>query len=224
VRTRRAYFDCRFGQLHVRTAFPTTGGFDEGVTLVCLHSREGSSRSFARFLPEIATDRSVYAPDLPGFGESDAAPTVGHVGPGHAGPGHSAMGRADRDHADIGRAAVGHAEAARAVGELAMDLRLRQIDLLGVRFGAAVALDLASARPELVRRLVLVGAPPMDHIPSIKQQSLIIKVKPEAADEVQWSRGTLQNARVIELTHQTGDLFDADAKDLATQIGGFLRG
>jgi Tol biopolymer transport system component len=29
VRTRRAYFDCRFGQLHVRTAFPTTGGFDE---------------------------------------------------------------------------------------------------------------------------------------------------------------------------------------------------
>src|ERR1700761_5563430 len=63
VRTRRAYFDCRFGQLHVRTAFPTTGGFDEGVTLLCLHSREGSSRSFARFLPEIAADRSVYAPD-----------------------------------------------------------------------------------------------------------------------------------------------------------------
>jgi pimeloyl-ACP methyl ester carboxylesterase len=199
VRTRRAYFDYRFGQIHVRTAFPTTGGFDEGVTLVCLHSREGSSRSFARFLPEIATDRSVYAPDLPGFGESDAAPTVGH-------------------------ADVGPAEAARAVGELAMNLRLRQIDLLGLRFGAAVALDLASARPELVRRLVLVGAPPMGHIPLIKQQSLIVKVKPEAADEVQWIRGTLQNARVIELTHQAGDLFDADPKELAKQIGGFLRG
>lgn len=204
VRTRRAYFDCRFGQIHVRTAFPTTGGFDEGVTLVCLHSREGSSRSFARFLPEIATDRSVYAPDLPGFGESDAAPTL--------------------DHGDGGPADVGHAEAARTVGDLATNLRLRQIDLLGLRFGAAVALDLASARPELVRRLVLVGAPPMDHIPLIKQQSLIVKVKPEAADEVQWSRGTLQNARVIELTHQAGDLFDADPKDLAKQIGGFLRG
>ena len=204
VRTRRAYFDCRFGQIHVRTAFPTTGGFDEGVTLVCLHSREGSSRSFARFLPEIATDRSVYAPDLPGFGESDAAPTLGD--------------------ADVGPADVGPAEAARAVGDLATNLRLRQIDLLGLRFGAAVALDLASARPELVRRLVLVGAPPMDHIPLIKQQSLIVKVKPEAADEVQWSRGTLQNARVIELTHQAGDLFDADPKDLAKQIGGFLRG
>ncbi len=105
-----------------------------------------------------------------------------------------------------------------------MDLRLRQIDLLGVRLGAAVALDLASARPELVRRLVLVGAPPMDHIPLIKQQSLILKVKPDAADEAQWSRGSLQNARVVELTDQAGDLFDADPKDLARQIGGFLRG
>jgi pimeloyl-ACP methyl ester carboxylesterase len=194
VRTRRAYFDFRFGQLHVRTAFPTTGGFDEGVTLVCLHSREGSSRSFTRFLPEIASDRSVYAPDLPGFGESDT-----------------------------GSAEVGHADAARAVGEWAVDLRLRQIDLLGVRFGAAVALDLASARPELVRRLVLVGAPEMEHIPLIKQQSLIVKIKPEAADEIPWSRGSLPNARVAELIHQPGDPFEADPKGLATQIGGFLR-
>jgi pimeloyl-ACP methyl ester carboxylesterase len=206
VRTRRAYFDCRFGQLHVRTAFPTTGGFDEGVTLVCLHSREGSSRSFARFLPEMAADRSVYAPDLPGFGESDGA------------LGDSDAGRPDA------RTAVGHVEAARAVAELATDLRLRQIDVLGVRFGAAVALDLASARPELVRRLVVVGAPPMDQIPLIKQPTLIVKVKPEAANESPWSRGTLQNSRAIELAHQAGDLFDADPKELVTQIGGFLRG
>lgn len=199
VRTRRAYFDCRFGQLHVRTAFPTTGGFDEGVTLICLHSREGSSRSFARLLPEIAVDRSVYAPDLPGFGESDAPPP-----------------------AQGGRAEVSHAEAARTVEELALDLRIRQIDLLGVRFGAAVALDLASARPELVRRLVLVGAPLMEHIPVIKQPSLIVKIKPEASDETQWSRGSLQNARVVEFIHPSGDPFEA--KDLATQIGGFLRG
>src|ERR1700676_4644454 len=54
VRTRRAYFDCRFGQLHVRTAFPTTGGFDEGVTLFCLHSDTNTSRIFSSFLPEIA--------------------------------------------------------------------------------------------------------------------------------------------------------------------------
>src|SRR6202140_3225026 len=67
VRTRRAYFDCKFGQLHVRTAFPTTGGFDEQVTLICLHPVDASSRTFSRFLPELADSRSVYAPDLPGW-------------------------------------------------------------------------------------------------------------------------------------------------------------
>jgi pimeloyl-ACP methyl ester carboxylesterase len=194
VRTRRAYFDCKFGQLHVRTAFPTTGGFDEQTTLVCLHSREGSSRSFERFLPEIAADRSVYAPDLPGFGESDAAPSQRY------------------------------SEAARAVLDLASELRLRQVDVLGVRFGAAVALDLAAARPELVRRLVLVGAPPMDRIPPIKQQCLILKVKSDQADDAQWSRGALSNSRSLELEHRLLDLFDADPKSVARQIGGFLKG
>jgi len=194
VRTRRAYFDCKFGQLHVRTAFPTTGGFDEQVTLVCLHSREGSSRSFARFLPEIAADRSVYAPDLPGIGESDPAPSLGH------------------------------SDAARAILDLATDLRLRQIDVLGVRFGAAVALDLAAARPELVRRLVLAGAPPMDRIPLIKQQCLILKVKSDQADDSQWSRGALSNSRSLELTQHLGDLFDVDPKGLARHVGSFLSG
>ena len=78
VRTRRAYFDCKFGQLHVRTAFPTTGGFDEQVTLFCLHRHRASSRTFSRFLPELADVRSVYAPDLPGFGESDPSPATRH--------------------------------------------------------------------------------------------------------------------------------------------------
>ena len=135
VRTRRAYFDCRFGQLHVRTAFPTTGGFDEQVTLFCLHADQSSSRAFARFLPEIADVRSVYAPDLPGLGESDPAPS----------PGVS--------------------EAAGAMSDLADDLRLRQIDLLGVHTGALVAMHLAAARTELVRRLVLVGISSAEPLP-----------------------------------------------------------
>ncbi|HEX4152164.1 MAG TPA: alpha/beta fold hydrolase [Steroidobacteraceae bacterium] len=187
VRTRRAYFDCRFGQLHVRTAFPTTGGFDEGVTLICLHSREGSSRSFARFLPEIADQRSVYAPDLPAFGESDPAPTFGH------------------------------ADAAGAVSDLANDLRLKQIDLLGVRFGAAVALDLAASRPELVRRLVLVGSPPLDRIPPVKQASLLVK---SPAEHAEWAKGALAQARVIEVT--AADPLDSDPRDFAGRIAPFL--
>ena len=194
VRTRRAYFDCKFGQLHVRTAFPTTGGFDEQVTLICLHSREGSSRSFARFLPEIADERSVYAPDLPGFGESDPAPSLSH------------------------------ADAAQAVSDLAKDLRLRQIDLLGLRFGAAVALDLAASQPQLVRRLVLVGTPPMDRIPMVKQHSLIVPIKPDRSDDAQWSRGALANSRTLESSDHGPDLFDADPKALAKQLAAFLSG
>ena len=67
VRTRRAYFDFEFGQLHVRTAFPATGGFDEQVTLFCLHADAELEPRFRRFLPQIADVRSVYAPDLPGL-------------------------------------------------------------------------------------------------------------------------------------------------------------
>jgi pimeloyl-ACP methyl ester carboxylesterase len=193
VRTRRAYFDCRFGQLHVRTAFPTTGGFDEGTTLFCLHPSEQSSRTFDRFLPEIADDRSVYAPDLPGCGESDPAP------------------------------AMHFADAASAVADLAAELRLRQIDLLGFRFGAGVALELGAARPELVRRLVLVGLPPIDRLPIIKQESLVLRIKEGVGDDSQWTRGTLANAKFIDLAEYAADLFDAAPKTLAKQIGAFLK-
>jgi pimeloyl-ACP methyl ester carboxylesterase len=170
VRTRRAYFDCKFGQLHVRTAFPTTGGFDELATLFCLHPIEGSSRTFSRLLPELADLRSVYAPDLPGYGESDPSPT-------------GSM-----------------ADAAVAISDLANDLRLRHIDLLGVQYGAGVALELAAARPELVRRLVLAGVPAAEHLPVVTQKRL-----------------------VIEVGDHGDHPFDAAPQILAKQISAFLR-
>jgi pimeloyl-ACP methyl ester carboxylesterase len=146
VRTRRAYFDCRFGQLHVRTAFPATGGFDEQATLFCLHPIDASSRTFSRFLADIADLRSVYAPDLPGYGESDSSP------------------------------ARSIADAAMAIDDLAKDLRLRQIDLLGVQYGAEVALELAAVRPELIRRLVLAGVPGPERLGLVKQPRLVINI------------------------------------------------
>jgi pimeloyl-ACP methyl ester carboxylesterase len=167
VRTRRAYFDCRFGQLHVRTAFPTTGGFDEEVTLICLHGAPGSSRIFAQFLRQIAVNRSVYAPDLPGFGESDAAPS------------------------DLPK------NAALAVADLAADLRLRQIDVLGVRKGGWAALELAATESQLVRRLVLVGVPPLEQAPIINRETLV-------------------------LAESAVDLFDAASQRVAAQVAEFL--
>jgi len=193
VRTRRAYFDCRFGQLHVRTAFPTTGGFDEGVPLFCLHPSDLSSRTFHRFLPEIADDRSVYAPDLPGCGESDPAPSMNLK------------------------------DGAAAVADLVKDLRLRQIDLLGFGFGAGVALELAVARPELVRRLVLVAAPPIDALPVIRQESLVLRIKLGVGDDSQWTKAILPRAKFIDLAEYDADMFDAAPKTLAKQIGAFLK-
>src|SRR6476646_213054 len=78
-RVRRGYFECRYGQLHVHNAIPPGGGFEEGTPLLCLHHATGSGRVFDRYLTLAGRDRSVYAPDLPGFGESDppaARPTL----------------------------------------------------------------------------------------------------------------------------------------------------
>jgi pimeloyl-ACP methyl ester carboxylesterase len=130
VNLRRAYFECRYGQLHVRTGFPSTGGFDEHTPLVLLHDFPRSSRMFVPLLGALGADRSVYAADLPGYGESDAPasrPTV--------------------------------ADYAGAIADVIDHLRLRRVDVLGHHAGVAVACELALARAEVVRKLVCIGVP-----------------------------------------------------------------
>ena len=133
VHLRKMYVDCRYGQLHVHTAFPSSGGFDELVPLVCIHPAPLSGRVFRSLLPDLGQDRSVYAPDLPGCGESDAP-----------------------------EAAPSIADYAAAVGDLLDSLRLRQVDLLGYQTGSLAAAELAIARPEQVRRVLLAGTPVFD--------------------------------------------------------------
>src|SRR6185437_9827573 len=70
-RVRRGYFECRYGQLHVHNSIPSGGGFEEGTPLLCLHPSPLSGRAFGRFLAFAGAKRSVFAPDLPGFGDSD---------------------------------------------------------------------------------------------------------------------------------------------------------
>ncbi len=196
VRTRRAYFDCRFGQLHVRTAFPTTGGFDEQVTLLCLHAADGSSRSFGRFLPLMAEQRSVYAPDLPGSGESDPPASPGVAG-------------------------LAAGDLAGAVLDLARDLRLRQIDVLGLRAGAAVAVEIAVASPELVRRLILVGAKPDERWARISQPTLAMSIGDGAMPEERVRAG-LRPVKFLHVPEYADDVFDAAPQTLAKQFAEFL--
>ena len=128
VSLRRMYVDCRYGQLHLATAFPPSGGFDELTALLFLHAEGGTGADFNACAALLGSDRSVYSPDLPGSGASD-------------GP--------------AGRIAVVNLAAAAA--DLLDQLRLREVDVIGCGRGALVAFELAALRPREIRRLIFAG-------------------------------------------------------------------
>jgi len=130
ARVRRGYFESRYGQLHVYHAMPPGGGFEEGVALLCLHDLPGSGRMFTGLLSHVGQERSAYAPDLPGFGESDAPPAPATI-----------------------------SDYAAALADFLDSIRLRQLAVLGLRFGALLATELAIARPAQVVRVALASVP-----------------------------------------------------------------
>ena len=127
-RLRRAYYDCRYGQLHLHNAIPAGGGFDELTALIGLHGAGETGRVFASLLPVLGVDRSVYALDLPGCGETDPSPGVEPL-----------------------------AASVLATGDFVDSMRIRQFDLIGRAEGCTIARRLAEQRPTAVRRLVLIG-------------------------------------------------------------------
>jgi len=122
------YIDSRYGQLHLTTAYPASGGFDEASPIVFLHAEDGTGADFNGCAALLGTDRSIYAPDLPGSGASDAPK---------------------------GRLPV--TGLALAIVDLLQHLRLKRVDLVGCGRGANIAYELASMRPQEVRRLVVAG-------------------------------------------------------------------
>lgn len=125
---RRLFVDTSIGQIHVRVAKPV--GPSENPPLVCLHHSPSSGFIFAPILPQLSRRRAVYAPDLPGYGES-ARPSVPPA----------------------------IADYTRIVAEALDQLEPGPIDLLGYHTGASVAAEWVSIFPGRVRRLILVGAP-----------------------------------------------------------------
>jgi pimeloyl-ACP methyl ester carboxylesterase len=130
VHIRRSYAESRFGQLHLLTAYPSGGGFDERTPVLCLHQAGASGRVFTPLLPEFGKDRSVYAPDLSGHGSSD-----------NAGPKPSV------------------ADYANSIADFLDSVRLRSVDVVGYQLGSLVAAELAASRPQQVRRLALISVP-----------------------------------------------------------------
>ena len=218
-RVRRGYFECRYGQLHVHNAIPPGGGFEEGTALICLHGAQGSGRSFRGFLALVGRDRSAYAPDLPGYGESD--------GPLEA---------------------MSPSDYAAAIGDFLDTMRLRQVDLLAHGAGSALATELAVTRPQQLRRLVLVSvplgppalaggsAPPAglaaaaagyalrERLGRISQPLLVLRPRDEWWDATGRVREAQPGARLLDLPDYGPDLFQSAPGAVVDAVRAFLRG
>lgn len=104
----------------------------DGEPLVLLHGGSGSWTHWIRNVEALAAaGRKVVVPDLPGFGDSAVPP-----------------GNKDADGVALEIAA-----------SLPVMVGMHEVDLVGFSFGGLSAGLVAAAHPELVRRLVLVGAP-----------------------------------------------------------------
>jgi pimeloyl-ACP methyl ester carboxylesterase len=105
---------------------PAGGGFDEATTVLCIPGAPGSGRSYYGLLAALGRDRSVYAPDLPGSGESDAPA-----------PGASTT------------------DLAGALTDFLDSMRFRRVNVIAHGSAGAIALALIEARRSVVAKLVL---------------------------------------------------------------------
>lgn len=216
---RRGYFECRYGQLHVHNAIPPGGGFEEGTPLICVHGAQGTGRSFQGLLGLLGRDRSVYAPDLPGYGESDGPPQV-----------------------------MSAAEYTAGIGDFVDTMRLRQVDLLAHAAGSVLATELALTRAPQVRRLVLVSvplgpaslqagsAPPgglaaaaagyglRERLGRVSQPLLVLRPRDEWWDATARVREAQPAARVLDLPDYGSDLFHSNPGPVVDAVRAFLRG
>lgn len=116
-------------RIHVRQS--TNAGGAAAVPLVCIHGWGVSGTYFIPTAERLATDFTVYVPDLPGHGLSDTAPTALDI---------PALAKALMDWMDV-------AGIARAT-------------LVGQSMGCQVAIEAAIANPTRISRLVLIGPAP----------------------------------------------------------------
>jgi pimeloyl-ACP methyl ester carboxylesterase len=128
-RPTRAYIEMRYGQMHYAIARPTTD--TAKVPLVLLHQTANSLVEYGPLISEMAKDRLVIAIDTPGYGGSDAPPSLPKI----------------EDYAGA---------IAEVLGSMGYNAS-RPVDIVGNHTGAFIATAIATAEPKLVRRLGLVG-------------------------------------------------------------------
>lgn len=130
---RGAYVDVPSGQIHMRIVTPA--GDTDKVPFLMFHPSPGSSISYAYLLEEMGTDRTALAFDTPGFGNSSKP-----SGPRSIAEYATTMAAALEN---LGYGAGGKGK----------------VDVSGYHTGTVIATELAVTRPDLVRRVVLIGVP-----------------------------------------------------------------
>ena len=137
-----------------------------GKPVVLLHGGSGSWAHWVRNIdPLVKAGYSVYAPDLPGFGESDIAPVN-----------FDADGQADW--------------VAQGIGQL---LETASYDLVGFSFGSMVATFIAVQCPARVSRLVVIGAPALTNVPGPRPHLRNWRGLGSAADRYQAHKHNLRS-------------------------------
>ncbi len=128
----------------LRVQFRVRGGAG-GEPLLMLHGWGGSSLSFMSAASLLEERYRTLAPDLPGFGFSEAPPE-----------------------------AWGSADYARVIAELPKSAGYESVNVIGHSFGGKVALELAAAYPGLVKKLVIVASPivKLPPEPGVRSRSL----------------------------------------------------
>ncbi|MEP3226806.1 MAG: alpha/beta hydrolase [Parasphingorhabdus sp.] len=127
---RRQFIDGKYGQIHLRM-------YDAAASskppLICLHMFPQSGRNYGNFIEAMGTDRTVIAPDFPGYGESSApAQPID---------------------------ATGYAESiGDLIDQLSLSERHDQVDIFGIHAGSKLAVELAYQRSHLIRKLILSSA------------------------------------------------------------------
>lgn len=126
----RDFVQVSYGQIHLRRSVSADDTVSRKTPVMLFHQSPNSSQVFVEFMAELGADRAVFTPDTPGFGNSDLPSRQPTV-----------------------------TDYALAMSELADALGLQRVQLVGYHTGAAIAIELARKRPELVTALVLVGIP-----------------------------------------------------------------
>jgi pimeloyl-ACP methyl ester carboxylesterase len=104
-------------------------------------------------------------------------------------------------------------------------MRFRQIDVLGYQAGSLLAAEIAIVRPQQVRRVVLVGVPPMtegERLRQIGQPVLVARTKDDYWDSTARAREFLPRARSLDLPQFGAGLFDSAPDALAVPLREFL--